>query len=357
MASPQFQITTIQLICLNQMFPVSMIQDSSEIPHAGGMRQCQGTISLAPNDMYIFCNSEWVQWEPKTALHLSIVGDDCIIAPCPINGIWLLVKDTSYLNYLISMAEEFHQIRFQDLPTNADILQLMGMYVLEKQGDGVIGRAQKPLAEAPVPVQEADVGGTGSGKWDDGAVKGAPIASTSQSRKGKGREALEPEGHCTMSEKKRHRTEDVEPITEQVPFLNQITCPSDTKVIDWESLNIRTYTPWFSKVDYDAIEYMSKATCMTEYQYGHGWTMLVELKCDGDKESLAQLITNISDSLSRGCAVLVRGWKPNHPPLDFTCEDIGFFHPTISQEVVNQDALKHVKQQEAKGGARHEQSV
>ncbi|KAI6155869.1 hypothetical protein BKA82DRAFT_4349113 [Pisolithus tinctorius] len=79
-------------------------------------------------------------------------------------------------------------------------------------------------------------------------------------------------------------------------------------------------------------------------------TMLVELKYDGDKGSLAQLIANISDSLSRGCAVLVRGWKPNNPPLDFTCEDIRFFRPTISQEVVVQDALKRAEQQEAKGG-------
>ncbi|KAI6138056.1 hypothetical protein BKA82DRAFT_4021780 [Pisolithus tinctorius] len=147
-----------------------------------------------------------------------------------------------------------------------------------------------------------------------------------------------------------YTAEDAKPIAERVPFLDQITCPSDTKVIDWESLNIRTYAPWFSKVDCDAVEYMSKAASATEYQYGHGRTMLVELKYDGDKGSLAQLIANISDSLSRGCAVLVRGWKPNNPPLDFTCEDICFFHPTISQEVVVQDALKRAEQQEAKGG-------
>ncbi|KAI6032722.1 hypothetical protein F5J12DRAFT_779169 [Pisolithus orientalis] len=264
MASPQFHITTIQLICLNQMFPVSMIQDSSEIPHAGGMRQCQGTIYLALNDMYIFCNSEWVQWEPKTALHLSIVGDDCIIAPFLINGIWLLVKDTSYINYLISMAEEFHQIRFQDLPTNADTLQLMGMYVLEKQGDGVIGRAKNHLQRLQSLCKKlvADCRRERQQMW----------VGLDQGNGMMGQSRVPPLHPHPKAERGRERhfdffailhAEDVEPITEQVPFLNQITCPSDTKVIDWESLNIRTYTPWFSKVDYDAIEYMSKATCMT----------------------------------------------------------------------------------------------
>lgn len=98
----------------------------------------------------------------------------------------------------------------------------------------------------------------------------------------------------------------------------------------------------------------------------------MELKYDGDKGSLAQLIDNISDSLSRGCAVLVRGWKPNNPPLDFTCEDIRFFRPTISQEVVVQGmdiivslkfislkvirCIKACRAAGGKGGARHEQS-
>ncbi|KAI5982790.1 hypothetical protein F5J12DRAFT_900032 [Pisolithus orientalis] len=219
---------------------------------------------------------------------------------------------------------------------NADILQLMGMQFsdpksksqdLEKQGKGVIGRAQKPPAEAAVPMQEA--GRTGSRKLDDEEVKGSLIASTSASRKGKGKEVLKPEGHCTTNKKKRQRTEDAEPITEWVPFLNQITCPLDTKVIDWESLNIRTYAPWFSKVDCDVVEYMSKAASATEYQYGHGQTMLVELKYDGDKGSLAQLIANISDSLSRGCAVLTFA---------------------SAQQYHKKSLFKHAEQQEAKGG-------
>ncbi|KAI5984120.1 hypothetical protein F5J12DRAFT_899406 [Pisolithus orientalis] len=311
MASSQFQASTIQPIYPVKMFPVSfrLVKDSSAIPHAGGMRERQGTIYLAPNDMYIFGRSGWVRWDPKDTLHLTVAGDECMIAPCPINGIRLLANDTSYPHYLTSMEVEFRRIGFQHPPTNADILWLMGMQFsnpksksqdLEKQGEGVIGRAQKPPAEDAVPMQEA--------------------------------------------------AEDAKPIAEWVPFLDQITCPPDTKVIDWESLDIRTYAPWFSKVDCDAVEYMSKAVSATEYQYGHGWTMLVELKYDGDKGSLAQLIDNISDSLSRGCAVLVRGWKLNNPPLDFTCEDIRFFHLTISQEVVVQDALKHAEQQEAKGG-------
>ncbi|KAI5985437.1 hypothetical protein F5J12DRAFT_898994 [Pisolithus orientalis] len=246
---------------------------------------------------------------------------------------------------------------------NADILWLMGMQFpdpksksldLEKQSEGVIGRAQKPPAEAAVPMQEA---GSRLRKR-----KARDQAERVKERRYWSQKVTAPQ----MRKKDRgvstsisflffkvlivFTAEDAEPVAEQVPFLDQITCPLDTKVIDWESLNIRTYAPWLSKVDCDAVEYMSKAASTTEYQYGHGWTMLVELKYDGDKGLLAQLIANISDSLSRGCAVLVRGWKPNNPPLDFTCEDIHFFHLTISQEVVVQDALKCAEQQEAKGG-------
>ncbi|KAI6155870.1 hypothetical protein BKA82DRAFT_4349114 [Pisolithus tinctorius] len=231
MASSQFQASTIQPIYPVKMFPVSfrLVKGSSAIPHAGGMRERQGTIYLAPNDMYIFGRSGWVRWDPKDALHLTVAGDECMVAPCPINGIRLLANDTSYPHYLTSMEVELRRIGFQHPPTNADILRLVGMQFsdpksksqdLEKQGEGVIGGARKPPAEATVPMQEAgsrlrkrkarDVGGTGSRKLDDEEVKGAPIASTSASRKGKGKEVLKPEGHCTTNEKKRQRTEDAE---------------------------------------------------------------------------------------------------------------------------------------------------
>lgn len=84
---------------------------------------------------------------------------------------------------------------------------------------------------------------------------------------------------------------------------------------------------------------MSKAASAKQYSYGDGRPMLVEAKYEPKSSSVDALIAKIRDSLSLGCAVLVRGWQPNNPPLEFTVDDIHLYRPTLSQEVIVQGEI------------------
>ena len=84
------------------------------------------------------------------------------------------------------------------------------------------------------------------------------------------------------------------------------------------------------------VERMAKAPRAQEYAYGPNRPMVVELKYDAqDSRGLHALTNGIEDAISRGCAVLVRGWDPT-PVLQFTIDDIKLFRPTIFQQVVVQ---------------------
>lgn len=64
--------------------------------------------------------------------------------------------------------------------------------------------------------------------------------------------------------------------------------------------------------------------------------MVVEVAYDaGDARAIVSLTRKIQDALSKGCAVLVRGWEPN-PVLEFSAEAIQLYRPTLSQRVVVQ---------------------
>lgn len=80
--------------------------------------------------------------------------------------------------------------------------------------------------------------------------------------------------------------------------------------------------------------YMSQAPRAQDYVYDADRKMLIELAYDGleDVDALWNMIRQIEEALSKGCAVLVRGWEPTSP-IDFTVDAIRIFRPTVSQVV------------------------
>ncbi|KAG6369564.1 hypothetical protein JVT61DRAFT_14269 [Boletus reticuloceps] len=120
-------------------------------------------------------------------------------------------------------------------------------------------------------------------------------------------------------------------------LLTGITCPSDTPALEWPNIRVMTRVPWYSDNDRKIVERMSMAPRAQDCTYGADRPMVIELQYDGgNAQDIHSLTKGIEDAISKGCAVLVRGWEPT-PALEFTLSDIQLFRPTVSQPVVVQD--------------------
>ena len=134
-------------------------------------------------------------------------------------------------------------------------------------------------------------------------------------------------------------------------LLLGITCPSDSPTVEWPNLGVTTYAPWFSEMvcvkfgcfgyeltrtpcqDLEAIRCISNVPRAQDQMYDKHRPMVVELAYDGNGiHHLNTITSKIEDALSKGCAVLVRGWEPT-PALDFSIEAIRMFRPSVSQHV------------------------
>jgi hypothetical protein len=92
--------------------------------------------------------------------------------------------------------------------------------------------------------------------------------------------------------------------------------------------------------DRKAVEVMSRAPRAQDAKYDEERPMLIELAYDGsDSRALWTLVRAIETAISKGCAVLVRGWELG-PSLKFTRDDIRLYRPTIPQEVVVQGSYQ-----------------
>lgn len=85
---------------------------------------------------------------------------------------------------------------------------------------------------------------------------------------------------------------------------------------------------------------MSKGFPAQTYNYGAGRPMVQELTYTGTTSNIRELASKIDENISKGCAVLVRGWTPT-PALGFNIEDIGLYRPTLDQEVIVQGSYLH----------------
>lgn len=81
---------------------------------------------------------------------------------------------------------------------------------------------------------------------------------------------------------------------------------------------------------------LARAPRAQDQMYSAGRPMVVELAYDdNDSAALIGLMSKIEVALSKGSAVVVRGWEPR-PSLDFSVEAIQMYRPTLSQPVVAQ---------------------
>ncbi|KAL4062017.1 hypothetical protein J3A83DRAFT_4196263 [Scleroderma citrinum] len=130
-------------------------------------------------------------------------------------------------------------------------------------------------------------------------------------------------------------------------LLHEITCPSNSLILEWPDLGITTYAPWFSDIvgiDFYWIFIMTCRLSSTpraqEYMYSHTHPMLENLKYQENAQ--------IQDALLLGSAVLVCGWEPK-PTLNFTVEDIQLYRPTMTQSVFVQDTALCTLEQDLEG--------
>jgi len=78
---------------------------------------------------------------------------------------------------------------------------------------------------------------------------------------------------------------------------------------------------------------MTREPRAQEKMYGEGRPMVIELVYDErDAAATARLTSQIEVALSKGSAVLVRGWEPK-PKLDFSVDSIRLYRPTMAQMV------------------------
>lgn len=81
---------------------------------------------------------------------------------------------------------------------------------------------------------------------------------------------------------------------------------------------------------------MSKAPRAQDCAFSADRPIVVELQYDAlNAQGIHVLMKGIEDAISKGCAVLVRGWEPT-PILEFTLRDIQLLRPTMSQFVTVQ---------------------
>ncbi|KAG9311146.1 hypothetical protein JVU11DRAFT_8209 [Chiua virens] len=167
----------------------------------------------------------------------------------------------------------------------------------------------------------------------DKAIKEEPLESTTA-------DAL---SVVDIRDSKRRRTT---PIMQSL--LTGISCPKNTKTVDWLHLGVTTYVPWFSKWDSDAVNILSGVRRAQDEKYNTGRPMVVECTYDGsDTQALVKMNREIEEALSNGSAVLVRGWEPT-PTLEFTVESIGMYRPSLHQDVDIQNAV--LREKEARKG-------
>jgi len=77
---------------------------------------------------------------------------------------------------------------------------------------------------------------------------------------------------------------------------------------------------------------MAAGDCATNYLYGDGRKMLVELQYASDTKKIRELKVKIRKAFGYGSAILVCGWKLQ-PSLDFTEDHIGLYRPTLMQYI------------------------
>jgi hypothetical protein len=94
--------------------------------------------------------------------------------------------------------------------------------------------------------------------------------------------------------------------------------------------------------DREIVEHLSKAPRAQDCAYGADRPMVIELQYDGrTSQEIHRLNKAIEDAISKGSAVLVRGWEPT-PALDFNLSDIKLFRPTVTQPVIVQGTYTSV---------------
>ncbi|KAI9452333.1 hypothetical protein HD554DRAFT_2043720 [Boletus coccyginus] len=289
--------------------------------------------------------------------------------PCTAQGLRLVTEEDEHKGDLPRIRHELHLDPSEDM--TVALQKLIEMAVGIRRGDA--GRKSVQEERNHAKEDNTHIAGTSSATIQYVRVRRAtqaktPYNSTTTKRpqrrkaevqtpkvKNKGkRKADSDPGSST--EEDDDRGNDLRVASVQVPkrrrttpviesLLSGMTCPPDAPILEWTNLGVSTYAPWFSDVDRQTVEYLSRAPRAQDYRYDADRPMLVELAYDGrDAGALWRMTMEIETALSKGCAVLVRGWEPT-PALDFTMDSIQMFRPTMMQDVVAQDAIMRAKEQ------------
>ncbi|KAI6011475.1 hypothetical protein EDC04DRAFT_2609874 [Pisolithus marmoratus] len=255
-------------------FTFTVFQGNSPLDVPKGMSPLPGDIFIALTTLYVFSGNKWERWIPTKPHRVLLRDGGIFFAPCKCQGIQLLCDNAQYENCI---EETKHAL---GLTTEAS---LMCAHIVDL------------IIETLWPNQGADVT----------ALHGAIQATDGPSE---------------------NTEESVTTIT------CGITCPGGTSSLEWKSLGIETYVPWFSPVDQKAVQYMLASITVEDYRYGDGYQMVIAFQYDEESGAIGELAKKIEHALSHGSAVIVHGWEPC-PCLEFSTQDISLIKPMLGQEM------------------------
>ncbi|KAF8435844.1 hypothetical protein L210DRAFT_3648501 [Boletus edulis BED1] len=358
---------TIKPCVPKDVFPIVLAVYNGDSPSpdrpAVGLRS--GELYLGPSDIWIVQSGVWANWKPSVSLMLDIDNDELYISPCATGGIQFVVDQATHEDNL-PLTRLALGLQDSDDMTAVIAERIRAASAINTGSipqDAAVTRTTHANTKSDIVMDVRVRKATLKGSKKDANATAAQRsrvneATTSKEyvskRVDKGKRKQEPERDLDATaanlqgdrlrasgprDAKRRRTT---PIMESL--LTEISCPPDTPVVEWPNLGVNTYAPWFCDLDLEAVKTISLAPRAQDQTHGPGRPMVVELLYEaGNTWALVGLTSKIEEALSKGCAVLVRGWEPN-PPLDFSVEAIQMYRPTMSQTVMVQNAVKRGKE-------------